>query len=98
MDCSMPGSAVLHCLNSLYHLKAFLVAQLGKNPPAKWETWVQSLGWEDPLEMRTATHFSILAWRKPSHPLLSPPPALNLYQHQCPSDESALPIRWLKYW
>ena len=29
---------------------AFLVAQLEKNPPAMWETWVQSLGWEDPLE------------------------------------------------
>ena len=31
-------------------LGAFLVAQLVKNPPAMWETWVQSLGWEDPLE------------------------------------------------
>ena len=29
---------------------SFLVAQLVKNPPAMWETWVQSLGWEDPLE------------------------------------------------
>ena len=34
-----------------------------KNLPAVWETWVQSLGWEDPLEKGTATHFSILAWR-----------------------------------
>ena len=40
-----------------------LVAQLVKNPPAMWETWVQSLGWEDPLEKGTATHSSILAWR-----------------------------------
>ena len=32
-----------------------------KNLPAMWETWVQSLGWEDPLEMGTATHSSILA-------------------------------------
>ena len=39
------------------------VAQLVKNPPAMWETWVQSLGWEDPLEKGTATHSSILAWR-----------------------------------
>ena len=35
---------------------ASLVAQLIKNPPAMWETWVQSLGWEDPLEKGTATH------------------------------------------
>ena len=40
-----------------------LVAQLGKNPPAMRETWVRSLGWEDPLEKGKATHFSILAWR-----------------------------------
>ena len=38
-----------------------LVAQLVKNPPAMWETWVQSLGWEDPLEKGKATHSSILA-------------------------------------
>ena len=36
-----------------------------KNPPAMWETWVQSLGWEDPLEEGKATHSSILAWRIP---------------------------------
>ena len=36
-----------------------------ENPPAKRETWVQSLGWEDPLEEGMATHFSILAWRIP---------------------------------
>ena len=40
-----------------------LIAQLVKNPPAMRETWVQSLGWEDPLEKRKATHSSILAWR-----------------------------------
>ena len=38
-----------------------LVAQLVKNTPAMWETWVQSLGWEDPLEKGIATHSSILA-------------------------------------
>ena len=48
----------------LYHW-ASLVAQLVKNPPAMWETWVWSLGWEDPLEKRKATHSSILAWRIP---------------------------------
>ena len=42
---------------------ASLVAQLLKNPPAKRETWVQSLGWKDPLEKGKATHSSILAWR-----------------------------------
>ena len=39
------------------------MAQLVKNLPAMQETWVQSLGWEDPLEEATATHSSILAWR-----------------------------------
>ena len=34
-----------------------------KNLPAMWETWVQSLGWEDPLEEGMATHSNILAWR-----------------------------------
>ena len=42
-----------------------MVAQLVKNPPAMQETWVQSVGWEDPLEKRTATHSSILAWKIP---------------------------------
>ena len=36
-----------------------------KNPPAMWETWVQSLGCEDPLEKGMATHSSILTWRIP---------------------------------
>ena len=40
-----------------------LVAQSVENLPAMWETWVQSLGWEDPLEEGMATHSSILAWR-----------------------------------
>ena len=42
-----------------------LVAQLGKNPPAMQETWIRSLGREDPLEKRMATHSSILSWRIP---------------------------------
>ena len=41
---------------------AFLVAQMVKNLPAMRETWVQPLGWEDPLEEGMATHSSILAW------------------------------------
>ena len=44
---------------------ASLVAQLVKNLPAIWETWVRSLGWEDPLEKGKATHSSILVWRIP---------------------------------
>ena len=44
---------------------ASLVAQTVKNPPATRETWVWSLGWEDPLEEGMATHSSILAWRIP---------------------------------
>ena len=44
---------------------ASLVAQLVKNLPVMRETWVRSLGWEDPLEKGKATHFSILAWRIP---------------------------------
>ena len=42
---------------------ASLIAQLVKYPPAMWETWVQSLGWEDPLEKGKATHSSVLDWR-----------------------------------
>ena len=41
------------------------VDQTVKNLPAMWETWVQSLGWDDPLEEGMATHSSILAWRIP---------------------------------
>ena len=41
------------------------VAQMVKNLPARWETWIRSLVWEDPLEEGMATHSSILAWRIP---------------------------------
>ena len=41
------------------------MAQLVKNLPAMWKTWVQSLGWEDPLENENATQSSILAWKIP---------------------------------
>ena len=44
---------------------AFLLAQAVKKPPAICETWVLSLGWEDPLEEPMATHSSILTWRIP---------------------------------
>ena len=42
-----------------------LVAEMAKNLPAVWETWVQPPGWEDPLEKGMATHSSILVWRIP---------------------------------
>ena len=57
-----PGEGISYPLQFSW---ASLVAQLKRNPPAMCETWVQSLGWEDPLEKEMATHSSILAWRIP---------------------------------
>ena len=51
------------CLNVIF--KICLVAQTVNNLPAMWETWVPSLGGEDPLEKELATHSSILAWKIP---------------------------------
>ena len=51
--------------NRRSHCRASLVAQTVKQLPAMQETWVQSLGREDPLEKEMATHSSILAWRIP---------------------------------
>ena len=65
---SIPGSGKSAGEGIWYPLQyswAFLVAQLVKNPLAMQETWVQSLGWEDPLEKAKATHSSILVWRIP---------------------------------
>ena len=56
----------VHVKNSFkYQMWASLVVQLVKNLPAMWETWVQSLDWEDALEEGMATHSSFLAWRIP---------------------------------
>ena len=49
-------------LMTLTLLRASFVAQLVKNSPAMWDTWIQSLDWEDPLEKGEASHSSILAW------------------------------------
>ena len=57
-----PGEGIGYPLQYLW---ASLVAQMVKNLPAMRETWVQSQGWEDPLEEGMATHSSILAWRIP---------------------------------
>ena len=65
---SIPGSGISTGEGIDYPLQyswASLVTQLVKNLPAMWETWVQSLGWEDPLEEGMATHSSILVWRIP---------------------------------
>ena len=48
-----------------FHFEASLMAQTVKNLPTVQDTWVQSLGWEDPLEKAMATHFIILAWEIP---------------------------------
>ena len=47
-------------------LRASLLTQTVKNPPAMRETWVASLGWEDPLDEGMATYSSILAWSIPT--------------------------------
>ena len=57
-----PGEGIVYLLQYSW---ASLLAQILKNLPAMWETWVQSLGWEDPLEEGMAIHSSILAWRIP---------------------------------
>ena len=51
-------------MSNIYKISS-LVAQTVKNLPVMQETWVQILGWEDPLEKQMATHSSILAWRAP---------------------------------
>ena len=68
-DCSLiaglggsPGEGIGYPLQYSW---ASLVAQIVKNLPSMWETWVRSLGWEDPLEEGMATHSSILAWAIP---------------------------------
>ena len=47
------------------YMRASLIVHMVKNLPVMQETWVPSLGWEDPLEKEMATHSSILAWRIP---------------------------------
>ena len=59
---SSPGEGISYPLQFSW---ASLVAQFIKNLPAVWETWVQSLSWEDPLEKGMATSSNILAWKIP---------------------------------
>ena len=58
-----PWASDLIPLNLTLLVRASLVVQTVKSPPAIQETWVGSLGWDDPLEEGMATHSSILAWR-----------------------------------
>ena len=59
------GTEILEIISVLNILRASLVAQRLKRLPTMRETWVRSLGWEDPLEKEMAIHSSILAWRIP---------------------------------
>ena len=66
MDCIVHGVAKSQTQLSNFHFHvASLLAQTVKRLPAMWETWVQSLGREDPLEKEMATHSSIHAWKIP---------------------------------
>ena len=65
---SIPGLGRYPGVGTGYPLQyswASLAVHLVKNPSAMWEAWVQSLGWEDPLEESMATHSSVLTWRIP---------------------------------
>ena len=68
IKCPPPPQLLFFFFNQLSPIWASLVAQTVKNPPAVRETWVRSLGWEDPLEKGKAPHCSILAWRIPWSP------------------------------
>ena len=59
---SSPGEGIGYPLQYSW---VSLVVQMVKNLPAMQETWVRSMGWEDPLEKGKATHSSILVWRTP---------------------------------
>ena len=66
---------------------ASLVAQMVKRLPALVETWVQSLGWQDPLEKEIATHSSTLAWKIP---WTEEPDSFDYTDFCWPNDVSAL--------
>ena len=63
--CSSRHNKMVGAQNKIKQKWASLVAQRVKNLLAMWETWVRSLGWEDPLENGMANPSSILAWRIP---------------------------------
>ena len=59
------ANSIYSNLKSTLLERASLIAQLVKKPPGMLETWVRSLGWEDPLEKGMAIHSSVLAWKIP---------------------------------
>ena len=59
------GGVIGELRSALQRIQASLVAQMVKHLPTMRETWVRSLGWEDPLEKETATHSSIHTWKIP---------------------------------
>ena len=61
LKCSIIGRTFCYCTYG----SSSLVAQLARDLPAMWETWILFLGWEDALEKGMAIHSSILAWRIP---------------------------------
>ena len=63
MDCSKPNFPVLNYLLAYAQTPASQVVQRLKHLPTMQESWVRSLGWEDPMEKEMATHSSILAWK-----------------------------------
>ena len=67
-----------------------------KNLPTMWETWVQSLGWEDPLEEGMAMHSSILAWRILWTEEAGGPQSMRLQRvgHDCATNHSTAPTLW----
>ena len=62
---SLCCTSEISIINQLYANQGVPGGSDGKEPPAMQETWVRSLGWEDPLEKGEVTHSSILAWRIP---------------------------------
>ena len=67
----------------LLFISASIVAQMVEPLPAMWETWVQSLSWEDPLEKGKATHSSILAWRIPWTVASQAPLSIGFPRQEC---------------
>ena len=61
-------------------VSGFLGGSVGRNLPAKWETWVQSLGQENPLEKEMATHSGVLAWRIPGTEAPGGLPSMGLHR------------------
>ena len=66
MDCSLPGSSVHGIFQArVLEWGAIAFSETVKQLPAMQETWVQFLGWEDPLAKEMAAHSSTLAWKIP---------------------------------